>query len=376
MNSKQYQKKVLILIPDLRGGGAERAAVNLANKFNSKRYSITLMTLFDCGVNKNLLNESVEYKYWLPFRIRGLWRLMKFIPAEILHKIVINTNYDIEIAYLEGIATKIVSGGNPRIPKICWLHCEFKHNEIYFLELYKSRDEFVKTYKKFDTIVGVSKEVIKSFNNLLPNEVNKCIMPNIYDLQKIDLLKNEPVLDFHVASDVINFVSIGRLVDQKGYDQLLHIFSKLTKKYPFINLYIFGDGPNKETMENFIKNNKLTNVKLMGYINNPYKYLKLMDCFICSSKYEGYSTAVVESIVVGVPFITTPCSGANDLVNLGGGLLTDGSENSLLNTVELFIQNENLRKHLKNDINNAKNKFDSNHSINKYIELFDRTLQC
>lgn len=129
-------------------------------------------------------------------------------------------------------------------------------------------------------------------------------------------------------------------------------------------------------MENFIKNNKLTNVKLMGYINNPYKYLKLMDCFICSSKYEGYSTAVVESIVVGVPFITTPCSGANDLVNLGGGLLTDGSENSLLNTVELFIQNENLRKHLKNDINNAKNKFDSNHSINKYIELFDRTLQC
>ena len=68
-------KKVLVLIPSLRGGGAEKVVVNLVNNFYSTEYEITLMTIFDSGINKKFLKPNVLYKTHFLFYIRGFWRI-------------------------------------------------------------------------------------------------------------------------------------------------------------------------------------------------------------------------------------------------------------------------------------------------------------
>jgi glycosyltransferase involved in cell wall biosynthesis len=68
-------------------------------------------------------------------------------------------------------------------------------------------------------------------------------------------------------------------------------------------------------------------VKLLGFHTNPYKYIVQGDLFVCSSRSEGYSTAVTEALVLGVPVITTDCSGMAELLKDGEcGMITENDD--------------------------------------------------
>ena len=81
---------VLFLIHDLGPGGAEKALVNLANNLSKEIFDVTVMTLFDVGVNKQFLREDVHYIGGYKKMIRGNSAVMKlFSPAD-LHKHFVN----------------------------------------------------------------------------------------------------------------------------------------------------------------------------------------------------------------------------------------------------------------------------------------------
>ena len=74
-------------------------------------------------------------------------------------------HYDIEVAFVEGFATKIIaSSTNKKSKKICWLHIDMENNP-YADKYYSSIDEERETYQKYDKIVGVSKSVKNAFEN-------------------------------------------------------------------------------------------------------------------------------------------------------------------------------------------------------------------
>ena len=64
-------KKILFFIPTLSGGGAEKVLVNLVNNMDKNKFSITVMTLFNVGVNIESLKEAIEYKYIFNKMFRG-----------------------------------------------------------------------------------------------------------------------------------------------------------------------------------------------------------------------------------------------------------------------------------------------------------------
>jgi glycosyltransferase involved in cell wall biosynthesis len=354
------------MIPDLRGGGAERVAVNLANNIDDDSIEFTLMTLFDVGINKDRLSERVRYKYWLPFRIRGIWRVFKFISPRLLHKLIIRDKYDVEISYLEGLCTKIVSGGNAS-RKIAWLHCELTNNYEYFHYLYNSKDEFMKIYSSYDLIVGVSKDVIKSFEGELPEKVEKRVVHNVLDTNEIDCKANMNS-NLKLNSNSVNFISVGRLTQQKGYERLIKIFGELESKYPNIHLYILGDGQLKSELNNYILTKNIHCITLLGFVDNPYSVLKEMDCFICSSLQEGYSTAVSEALYLGVPVITTNCSGAEELCSNGAGIVVDNDEIALKKGIIEYLENAGLRKSLKIAASKKKETISTNSSLNEFYD--------
>lgn len=360
-------KKVLILIPNLKGGGAERVVVDLVNNFESLEYDVTLMTLYDKGINKKLISDKVKYRYFCKHQIRGIWRIYKIIPRKLLHKLIIKHEYDIEIAYLEGMATKVIAGGNENIRKIAWLHCELTNHLDYFMEMYRNIGEFREVYSKFNKIVCVSEDVKTSFqNDFLNGFSNLKVVHNVIDDERILYLAQQEV-SLNISHDVLNFVSVGRLVEQKGYQRLLRIFNRL--KNEKVHLYILGEGPDSKKLKEYIKKNNLSNVTMMGFQKNPYNIISKMDCYICSSFQEGFSTAVAESIILNVPIISTQCSGSRELCDSGVGIVCENSEEALYNTIKKYIRSKNIRDDMKNAVNEK--RIIKQDSINDFIDLLD-----
>lgn len=62
------------------------------------------------------------------------------------------------------------------------------------------------------------------------------------------------------------------------------------------------------------ENNLTDTFTFLGYRDNPYKYVKKADLYVCSSRREGFSTAVTEALIVGTPVVSTNCSGAYELL--------------------------------------------------------------
>ena len=85
-----------------------------------------------------------------------------------------------------------------------------------------------------------------------------------------------------------------------------------------------------------------------GFKKNPYKYLKKADCFVCSSRSEGFSLVIAEAMMLGIPVISTYCSGPNELLEEGKyGLLVDNNEEDLYRGIKSIIEDEKLRMYYK-----------------------------
>lgn len=352
--------KVLFFLESLGGGGAEKVLVNLIKGLDKSKYNITVKVMSDVGVYNDEIAEIIKCKSIISGKNYGKnifhnifykikYKLIYLLPKKIIYKIIAREKYDVEVAFIEGFATAVISESKNKLSKkIAWIHVdpiERNYADGYF----KNLEEHSQCYKKFDKIVCVSKSVersaIKKYGITLNNIMTQYNPIDEYDIKK---RANEKIniLD----SSAIKFITIGRLVEQKGYDRLIRVIKRLKEEYDGVfQLLILGDGEKKKQLEEYIKENKLTNiVKLQGFVKNPYPYLKNSDLFICSSRAEGYSLVIAESLILNVPVISTKCSGPNELLDFGKyGMLVENDEDSLYLGLKNIIDDRNKLKELK-----------------------------
>ena len=300
------KEKILFFIFDLGYGGAEKVLTNLIKELDPGKYDITVQTLFDYGVNKKYLPNYIKYKTFFkrpPFR--GISYIQRLFSPRFLYKLIIKENYDIVIAYLENSTTRIISGCTSKeTNKFAWVH-----NEKISKKSYQNYKEFKESYESFDKIAFVSeyaKEIFKqNYNDI---NIKGEVVNNTLDVPQI-IKRGEEKVDFELNRQVVNFCSIGRLTHQKGYLRLLEVLNDLKKSnIKNWHFYLIGEGEQKLQIKNLIqKYNLENNITMLGFQDNPHKYLSKMDCFVCSSYYEGYSTAVTESVILKVPVLTTKC---------------------------------------------------------------------
>ncbi|MBR4099791.1 MAG: glycosyltransferase [Clostridia bacterium] len=308
-------KKVLFLITTLNGGGAEKILVDTVNSLDNNKYDLTVQTVIDEGIYINRLNKDIKYKTIIKTKNKFLRKLFSrviidFIPPRLIYNVFIKDNYDYEIAFLEGVSTKfIATSTNKTSKKIAWVHTDLiKYPNSY--KQYGTENKEATAYKKLDTIVCVSEDVKKSFikkYNCCSEKVKTIY--NILDDKNI-IKKSREIIDFPIDIRPC-FITVGRLIYQKGYDILLRIHKRLIDEGFEHSLLILGEGDMRKNLEEFIIQNKLDKtVKLLGFDENPYKYIKRCDLFISSSRVEGYSTVISEALVLGVPIISTNTGGA------------------------------------------------------------------
>lgn len=339
---------VAFVIPTLGGGGAEKVLVNLLNNINTDKFDVTLISLFDGGENLRSLSNKIKYKYYFKKTFRGNVLLLKLFNPEYLYRKIIKKQYDIVVSYLEGSCTRIVSGcPYSKTKLVSWVHIEIP-KATNLLRSYRSIKEINSTYNKFDNIAFVSDTAKQTFENTF-NDItaSKSVIYNTVESKKILNKSKEAVENISFDRSKINMISVGRFVNQKGYERLIETIKKLNS-INNIHLYLMGQGPLEGEYIKLIKKYKLENViTIIGYDENPYKYVANCDLFVCSSFKEGFSTAVTESLIVGTPVITTECSGMKELLgeNNEYGVIVDNTSEALYDGLKNLIYDKELLEH-------------------------------
>lgn len=370
--------RLLFLIPNLMHGGAEKVLVNLVNNLDKERYDITVQTLFDVGVHKKSILPHVHYKSVFKHQFKGNSHVFACFSPRTLYKTFIKEKYDIAVAYLEGVAARIISGcPYSETKKVAFIHIE-QTDEKVFSQGFKNIDEARACYNKFDTIAFVSKTVEPTFTKYMDEIKPKlCVKYNVNEVEKIAEKAKEEVSDIVFEKDVVNFVSVAKIIPAKGYDRLARVHKRLLDAGFKHKIYILGVGEQQASIEKYLKENLLENsFFFLGFRDNPYKYVQKADVYVCSSYKEGFSTAVTESLIVGTPVVTTLCSGMEELLgeNDEFGIIVESSEDGLYDGMKRMIESRELIAHYREKALLRAEKFSRLNTVRAYEEMFDELL--
>ncbi len=377
-------KKILIVIDNLCGGGAEKVLTDVLLNINRDKYDIDVLLINKIGVYIENLKEFYNILYlseYIPnkksnimfrkfntliFKIKSNLMAGKYFANKL-----VNNCYDIEISFLEGMSAKFVGNRKNNAKKIAWVHTDLeKHKTI-------NRAIEKRCYNRMDKIVAVSNDSKKSIENLYPNLKNNIsVIYNPVDARKITRLSNDNIDDkiYFESNNEVNFISIGRLNKVKGYDILLEVHKQLIEEGYKHNIYILGEGREYEDLNNYINRNNLNDTAhLLGFKKNPYPYLKQSDVFISSSRYEGFSLVIAESMVLGKPIIATSCTGPRELLNDGEfGILAEvESVESLKEAMKAMIISKEKIEYYSTKSLERSSIFDLNKTIKEVENLFD-----
>lgn len=344
------KKRVLFVINSLWGGGAEKVFQTLLCNLDKDKYGITVYSVNQARIEPPYPAVGVKYGYFFGqsaknglerFKLRLINKLKLMVYYHLsptwFYRLFVRGRYDVEVAFIEGYATRVVSGStNKRSKKLAWVHIDLQMNHWTDVA-YRSRKEEESVYSRFDSIPVVSKSVYESMKSLYPKLETLLVVQNPIDEKFIR--SQSTAFKAKFPSAAIKLVSIGRLESQKGYDRLLPIVKRLVDEGYDLSLTILGDGSQRQSLESYIDENGLSErVSLPGFQSNPYPWLEGADLFVCSSVVEGYSTVVTEALVLGLPVITTDCAGMDELLGGGSyGMIVANSEESLYSGLKKLL---------------------------------------
>lgn len=372
------KKKVLFLIECMAIGGAEKVLIDLVNNLNKDIYDVTVIKVYKENIyNQNAkfateFNDNVTVKYLCNNEKNFTYKLFNFvlnrISNRLIHRFLIGMKYDVEIAYYEGLPTKLIAASmNKKSKKIAWIHTDTKNRTKEFdQKLMADEKNF---YSKYDKVIGVSKDVVKSFKMVFTDIKEVEVKYNPIDSRYIKE-KGAEKIELSKKSDCITLVTIGRLTPIKGYDRLINVLDRLKKENFKFQLWIVGDGECRESLETQTRQMGLEDeVIFIGFQENPYKYLMKSDLYVCSSWIEGYSTVVLEAICAEIPVITTECPGMDEIFGkYECGKICDNNDEALYKELRKLLNENKKIEYYKRKCRERAKGFNMTNSI-KEIEM-------
>jgi len=350
-------KKILFLMPDFNGGGAEGVFVQLANYFTLK-YQVHFMVLKVSGPNSKKLNTNITLiELKKDSSIKSIFQINSYIKKNNID-IAIGT---LAMAYAIAIANIF---GSKKCKYISRIGSIISSN-LSDISLLKKL--IMSVYQKVLNFSDIIITQSKSMDEDLKKYINKKseVIYNPISSNKILSLAEEKtsiVLD----SKYYNIVSVGRLAYEKDYKTAILSVAKLKKRYENIKYYILGDGELKNELYRYSVSLDLKNdIIFTGHLNNPYPIMNNANVLLSTSLYEGFSNAILEALALNVPIVATDCPGGNkEIISNGenGFLAEVGNAKDIVDKLILVKKQKNY--------NIDVSKFDINFIGKKYEEYF------
>lgn len=258
-------------------GGAERVVSNLCNEM-SKEEEVHFIT-FDSPENLGHISKDVHIHYCKEFKrynIFALWRLAKLI---------------------NDISPDIVHTHGAKATRIVYNIRHFIHTPFVGTKHNARRG---KIFNQLSHVIAVSKEAAESIRADHVEVIYNGIAP-------VEVTHSEKS-----SSGVLHLLAIGRLDKIKGFDRLINACSKLD--FPFV-LEIVGEGSERDILARLIRENRLEDrVSLVGFRDDIPQRMHDADVVVMSSISEGFSLVMVEALFYANIFVSTPVSGAVEIL--------------------------------------------------------------
>ena len=196
----------------------------------------------------------------------------------------------------------------------------------------------INLYSKLAKVVVLTSKDKEYFDSLLPID-KTIVIPNPAKIRCFSNIQKIPQ----------RIVAAGRLVEQKGFDTLIEAYKSVHCQYPEWKLYIFGDGPLRNSLQSQIEGANLKDViSLCGNTDNLAYELSISQFFVLSSRFEGFPMVLVEAAAQGLPCVSFDCpNGPADIINNKNGILVkDQDIDSLITSIKYMIENPDQLKRM------------------------------
>ena len=360
MSNKHNKKEILVVTVELGDGGAERVLSELMGSWVDKGHNVTLIqTKPGSSGHSYKMDKRINN---ICFRPRGRTRVSRYF-FEILSLLkYLRKHQDATVVALLNASIRIVG--------VCSL---FTKNRIVFSErcdprftpptriMRWLRDQLFK-------LASVCVFQTEDAKKLFPNSVQRkgVVIPNPINPELPQVMYKE-------RNKVI--LTACRLHSQKNVPMLIQAYSKLIKEYPEYSLHIYGTGEEKDTLQQLIDENGITDKAiLMGHSSDIYNIMQTSAMYVCTSNYEGLSNSLIEALCMGMPVISTdhPIGGARAMITdkEDGLLIPVGDVDALYQAMKYLIENPEYAEMLGENAQKLRERWPVDTIADRWLDLF------
>lgn len=353
------QPKLLVLLSELGGGGAQRVALVVAKHLAGNGTKVALLTLKGGDYRDYLDGSAVETIVLNVPRARGSVFKVLNVLSQFQPDVIFTTL--IQDYYVASVASAF-SSGKPKI--VARLSNDV--DVVFKRRLERILGKLV--LSRADKIVTQTERMRVALTEKHGVDGRRCVtIWNPVDVAFVreKSLAFDPFADFKVN---VKIVSAGRLVFQKGFDILLKAFRIVLNEVPNARLFILGEGPERMNLEALAQELGILHaVNFIGWVANPYPYFRGCDVFVLSSRYEGMPNVLIEALACGSKIVATDCpTGPREIIgsaNECGWLVPVESYEELGRAILIALRSE------KKVAESCVEKFSAELVVPKYREI-------
>ena len=355
-STNMKNKNILFLISSIGGGGAERVACLLVSEF-SKNHNVYLMyfnkkeNTYPVSPKVNLIpffvTDVVKREQYPKIKDSNLIRILE------IEKIKRKYNINITISFLFSPNIFNINAGGGGIKILSERNDPEAKGEEYFKEM-------ISKYEKADKVVFQTNYTKNKFSQ---------------DIKKRGVVIPNPIYVPCLANKISKkkIVAVGRLVQQKNHELLIKsfaIFHKIHKEY-YLNIY--GIGPLLDQLKLLVNDLQLHNyVNFKGFCDDVHEKIKDAEQFILSSDFEGMPNALMEAMMMGLPCISTNCSGLSEIIeNEKNGILVEkGDISGMARAMLRLSEDQILREKIGKNAMRKSEEWQLDKIVHKWEALF------
>jgi glycosyltransferase involved in cell wall biosynthesis len=331
----EQRTRILLLTPNLAGGGAQHVMVLVARGLPRERFDVHLGLVRSGDSGAGAALPGVTVHAFGTGRARAATLRLLLLVRRLRPDVILSGAPEISFLTLllrpffprgtrvlvrqnGTVSAALAHGGVPRYTRL-----------LYRL-----------LYRRADHVICQSRAMAEDLarETGVPNE-QIVVLPNPVDLEGILTARDAPS-EWNGPGP--HLLAVGRLSREKGFDLLIESLAAVRKRFPLADLILVGSGREDLALKALCRSLDLeTAVRFAEQVNPPYVFFQGATLFVLPSRYEGMPNALLEAAAAGLPLVSTPASGG--VVDLltgrpGAWLATEISSTALTSAIEKALE--------------------------------------
>ena len=298
------QTKVLLLIPHLGGGGAEKVITLLASQLSRQKYEVHLVVVTGSGTPPQPGFPDLKLHLLGASRVRSsAFRLLALV-RRLKPSVILSGMFHLNFLVL------LLRPLFPRSTHVLVRQNGFLSASLAMDKLpFSARLFYRALYPRADRVICQTQAMADDLLRTLGLKSERVVV--LHNPLDIDALRAELEPDLNQWSGPgPHLLAVGRLSQEKGFDLLLDAFASVRQSFPGADLLIAGAGPEQAALNAQRERLGLQHaVRFAGHVDRPGRYFAGAALFVLSSRHEGLPNALLEAAACGLPIVALPAAG-------------------------------------------------------------------